>query len=247
MYIQFEIFKKYRQISCHFSNRKNGFSKDVYSELNLGMNTGDIPQTVTKNREYFYNALNIKSAKIAYPDQVHSASVQTATGPGIYSRTDALVSNQTGLFLAVQTADCTPLFLFDPRNNVIGVIHAGWRGCVSGIIENTFKKMETEFGSDPKNIVAAAGPCLQPCCFEVREDVFSLFDEKFLKPHARKEKKILDIPEFINSELSRLGVLSDNFEISSVCTKCDVENYYSYRRDGNKSGRMMGLIGMISR
>lgn len=243
-YITFPIFKSYPELFCVFSTRIGGFSQGEYSTMNMGLNSGDNLVNVKKNRRHLFELLNIDENKLAIPKQVHSVSVKKVTKPGIYSDTDALCTNSVEIFLSIQTADCLPLFIYEPDKKVVAVIHSGWQGSLNGIVPETLEKLVNEYAIQTINLKVAIGPGIQSSCYEVREDVFSRFPDEFLNQHEDKEKKYLDLQSFIKNQLINQGVVGKNIYIDSSCTHCDTQKYYSYRRNKDKSGRMMGIIGL---
>jgi YfiH family protein len=244
LYTGFSIFDKFPDLICVFSTRLGGNSRGMYSGQNLGLRTGDDVVTVSENRRRFWQALGISEEQIAFTDQVHSAEVITVDKPGIYPRSDALITGQEGLFLTIQTADCLPIFIFDPVNRIVAAIHAGWRGAIAGIVQNTLEMMSGFHGLDPENFFAAIGPGLQKECFEIRPDVSKYFSPQYLLPHTDPGKCFLDLSRYVHDLLTAGGIPGDQVENPEICTMCDHETYYSYRRDREKSGRMMGVIGM---
>jgi len=243
-FISFPIFENFVELVCAFSTRQGGVSHKPFDSLNLGMRTGDKLENVQKNRRIFFNALDINADKIAYTDQVHSAHVKLVQKATLYKRTDALVFSGRDIFLTVLTADCFPIFIYAPRFDTIAIIHAGWRGVVNGIIENTLEKIRTYFKINPMYYLVAIGPGMQSECFEVKEDVYRNIPDRFIYPHISPEHKYLDLHALILEKLLFRGVLRENIYSSELCTKCESHLFYSYRRDGLQSGRMMGIIGL---
>jgi len=246
-FISFQNFFSTSDLLCVFSTRQGGVSSGKYHSLNLGLKTGDSRQSVMANREKLLSSINIIESKIAFTDQVHSTEVKFVTEPGIYEKTDALITNQLNLYLAIQAADCFPVFIYYPGQQLIAAIHAGWRGALNGIIEKTITHMCDQFKVEPGNLLTAIGPGLQKECFEVQKDVFSLFEGKYLTETQDKTKQLLDLQSFIVDQLKYSGVIDVNIFNSDICTKCQQTDFYSYRRDQQKSGRMMGIIGVISK
>jgi polyphenol oxidase len=242
-YITFPVFEQHPELFCVFSTRIGGFSKDEFSTMNMGLTSGDNIDIVRKNRKYLFKMLKIKEENLAIPKQIHSAFVKKVTKPGIYTNTDALFTNSQNFLLSVQTADCLPVFIYDPDKKVIAAIHAGWQGSLKGIVPKTLALLIKEHAIQPNNLKIAIGPGIQGSCFELREDVFSKFPNQFLKMHEDKEKKYLDLQSFLKNQLVSCGVIDNNIYIDSSCTHCDDKRFYSYRRDKNKSGRMIGIIG----
>jgi YfiH family protein len=244
-FIAFNIFSPFPELICAFSRRQGGVSRGIYSSFNLGWNTGDSAETVERNRRFFFNELGIKKERIAFAEQIHSANVGIADKPGIYRKTDAMICSKEDLFLSVQTADCFPLFIYLPNKKIVAIIHAGWKGVALGIIKNVFQILYHDFYVQPADLYVAVGPGIQSECFEVGEDVCKLFPTDYLKDSPVRNKKYLNLQGFIIHQLiNELSVIKKNIYVDPSCTKCGAKDYYSYRRDGVQSGRMMGIIGI---
>lgn len=243
-YISFNIFQPFNELICAFSTRTGGFSRGVFKSQNMGNTRYDDYQTVQKNRNAFYNGLNIPLEKVALPDQIHSANISVVSEGGVFTGTDALITQSRGLFLGLLTADCFPVFIFEPKIKVVSVIHAGWRGMVKDIIPDTLRLLQNRMNICLSNLHIAIGPGLQTECFEVHHDVFDHFSEKYLLSHQDHTKRYLNLSARIKDQFIEAGVREEHIEISRLCTKCNEDLFYSYRRDGLKSGRMMGIIGI---
>jgi len=243
--VTFAVFKPFAGLLCAVSTRQGGFSRGNYSGLNLGLNSGDRSSIVQKNRELFFRQLAVSGNQIAAGEQKHTANVKLVSTAGSYEQTDALITKEKNIFLTVVVADCFPVFLFDPESASAAVIHAGWRGTRAGIIESTIEQFKTGLNIPAGRLVAAIGPGLQRECFEVRSDVYTLFEPQYLAAHQEADKKYLDLRRVIADKLVRQGVARDRIEWSPECTRCSPCRFFSYRRDGEKSGRMMGIIGII--
>ena len=146
------------------------------------------------------------------------------------------------MFLSVSIADCAPVFLFDAMKKIVACVHAGWRGTEQRILQKTIRTMLQEFGSKPGDVSAFIGPSAGQCCYEVGEDVAQRFDAEFVS--RRNGKFYLDIKKANEEQLRNAGVPGTNIEVHENCTICRTELYHSYRRDGDKSGRMMAIIGL---
>jgi YfiH family protein len=243
-YITFDIFKAFTELVCAFSTRRGGFSTGNFAQQNLGNFECDAAQLIQLNRQQFYNRLNIQEENIVLPKQIHSGNCTIFTSSNGVPRTDALLTSTPGLFLGVVTADCFPVFLYSPQKNVVGIVHAGWRGVVQNIISHTVQKMNDDLDVAAPQVYAAIGPGLQQDCFEVRQDVYLHFPDKYLNNHADNTKRWLNLSLFIRDQLLKCGIPIDQIEVTSMCTKCSDQLYYSYRRDGINTGRMMGIIGI---
>ena len=243
-YITFPIFDKFSDLICVLSTRSGGYSQGIYGSQNMGLRSGDTVSVVEKNRKQFFGLFKISQQQIAFTDQIHSANVAVADRSGVYPASDALVTSQTGQFLAIQTADCLPVFVVDPENRVIAAVHAGWRGVQAGIISRVIAVMTGTWQLDPQKFYAAVGPGLQKECFEVGADVAGLFPRTFLSDHRDPAKSYLDLAGYTVSLLRQAGIPDSQIENNGACTMCDQGAYYSYRRDKMQSGRMIGIIGM---
>jgi YfiH family protein len=243
-FIVFPVFKYYSDLVCAFSIRDGGVSNAPFKSLNLGLHTGDDPENVYENRKIFFAALNVDPEQVAYADQVHSTHAEIVKTASLHKRTDALIYTGRDLYLTIQTADCFPVFIFIPRSETVAVIHAGWRGVVAGIIENTLTKLKVHCNVKPVDFIVAIGPGMQVECFEVKKDVYGRIPDHFLTPHSSPEHKYLNLRALILEKLLLQGIINKHIYSSDLCTKCESQLFYSYRRDGQNSGRMMGIIGI---
>ncbi|MDI6766349.1 MAG: peptidoglycan editing factor PgeF [Bacteroidota bacterium] len=236
------LFAKYKEIRCGMSTKRGGVSPEPYN-LNMSNHVGDEPSNVKINRKMFFDKMNISSENIAYSQQVHSDKIALVSKVNVYSSCDALITNLPNIFLAITIADCVPIFLYDPISKAIGAVHTGWKGSTLGILEKTLRRMNEEFGMLNYNLIAYVGPSASVCCYEVGKEVAKMFDNKYLK-HIGNGSAYLDMKLHQKDVLLSSGVLDYNIEISKYCTICNTDLFHSYRRDGNRSGRMMGIIGM---
>ena len=156
---------------------------------------------------------------------------------------DGLLTNLKNIFLCVQVADCVPIFMVDHKKKVVGLIHGGWRGGLQGIAGRSISQMVQFFKSDPEDIVLVFGPFIQSCCYKVCPSVAVLFGPDCLRKD--KDTVRLDLGKVLAKQFVRTGVKRKNIFISEECTFCNVEEYYSYRREKDKSKRMIGFIGRI--
>lgn len=239
-----EKFSRYKEIRFGFSTRKGGVSSEPYG-MNLSFNVGDESLNVLGNRERFFGALRIGCDELAIPHQVQGGLVHRVYTQGGYDACDGLVTNSFGVFLTISAADCLSIFMFDPIQKAIAAVHAGWRGSSMNIVERAVKLMGEEFEADASDLIIYVGPAAGICCYEVGEEVAKNFKEEFLVRNGDKNPH-LDLKKHTMVELLDSGVLESNIEISNLCTICTPELFHSYRRDGKKSGRMMGVIGMTA-
>ncbi|HEV8537568.1 MAG TPA: polyphenol oxidase family protein, partial [Bacteroidota bacterium] len=178
--IRSKLLSRYPNVVFGMSTRLGGFSLEPLG-MNLSYSVGDRREDVDKNRERFFGALNISGERVAFPRQIHSGTVNVASVPGDYENCDALISNLKDVYLSVSIADCVPIFLYDPVAGSVAAVHSGWRGCKSGIVGSAIRRLETEFGVLPSNLVAYIGSSAGVCCYEVGEEVASAFDRAFVR------------------------------------------------------------------
>lgn len=237
------IFSSFPQVKFGFSTRQDGINSEVFG-LNVSFGVGDDRSNVGEHQRRFLESLSIVRGDLAIPKQVHGSTVQRVTHPGLYDDCDALITNEADVFLSITVADCLPIFLFDPSSQSIGAVHAGWRGCAQNIVQKTVLRMAAECSAKLETMRVYVGPSARSCCYEVGEEVASQFDEKFLirKTGARPH---LDMQAFTVAVLSEMGIQNSQIEISQYCTICTPELFHSYRRDGARSGRMIGVIGLV--
>jgi polyphenol oxidase len=213
-------------------------------EMNMSYTVGDNPVNVGKNRKRFLFHLGISEKILALPFQCHSTTVLKVEVPGEYSTCDALISNKHNIALVVTVADCVPVLLFDPIKKAIGAVHAGWKGTQGRIVQRTLEMMEREFSSDPNQMLAFIGPSAGVCCYEVGHEVAVMFGNKIV-PYSSK-KVFLDLKNENKLQLQYQGVPESNIEVSTSCTICEKNLFHSFRRDGQKAGRMMAVIRMMN-
>jgi YfiH family protein len=239
-FITFNIFNDCAGLVCAFSTRRGGFSKGVYHSLNLYLNSGDSPRNVEKNRKILFDHLGIDRNSIATAGQIHSANIEWIAKPGFYAETDALLCREKGVFLSVQTADCFPLMIYIPDSKIVAAVHCGWRGVAAGIVKRVLAACNVSM----HNALAVIGPGIQKTCYEVGADVYTRFDRQYLGLHKDPNKRYLDLQGKITDILLNSGFDRDRIYCEQTCTHCAEDIYYSYRRDGKKTGRMLAIIGL---
>jgi YfiH family protein len=234
------IFNKFPEVVAALSTRTGGVSPPPLG-MNLSFGVGDLEENVRRNREQFFSAIGIRLSEIAVPQQVHSATVIRADRPGRYPECDALLTDCERLFLCVTFADCVPLLLYDPRKRSIASVHAGWRGTVSMITRFAVEALCREFGTRPEHVEAFIGPAASDCCYTVGGDVAAQFDQEFVRRDG--ERFHVDLKRANLQQLMEAGVPPEQVEVSSYCTISDADLFHSHRREKEKSGRMMAVIG----
>jgi len=166
--------------------------------------------------------------------QIHSAVVLSGNRPGCAGEGDALVTRTAGLPVSVRTADCFPILLADPEKRAVAAVHAGWRGTAAHIVQAAIARMQTEFGSDPRNIRAAIGPGIGKCCYEVGAEVARQF--------GREQSGKLDLAVENRNQVIEAGILPEHIDQVGGCTFCNAATFFSWRRDRERAGRMISFI-----
>ncbi len=182
---------------------------------------------------------------LAQLQQVHSScTIEAGTHPGVLGEADGLLTGEPGLFLGVKTADCLPLLLVDPDVHAIAAVHAGWRGTVARIARRAVEHLERRFGSKPRRLVAALGPGIGPCCFAVGPEVAAQFRDLFPERADLDRRTHLDLVEANLRILEEAGVPRARVDAGRLCTCCQPAEFHSYRRDGQRAGRMFSVIAI---
>lgn len=244
--IAYPFFKKFENIKAFTTTRQ------TFPENDAPRFTGNPDKKPGENRERLAAVLGISSEQLVFPRQTHTSCVAEIYGlpEEELEETDALVTSQPGICLCVQTADCVPILLFDPKQKVVAAIHAGWRGTVKKIAAETIQKMEISFQSKPENIMAAIGPSIGPEVYEVGEEVV----DAVLKTVPNTEKTLhrnssgrfhFNLWEANRQILLHSGLTSDNIYIQGECTFQFNEKYYSARRNGIETGRLVSGIMLV--
>ncbi len=237
-----EMLEPEGNIRAWFTLKNEGFKRPGQSiaGLNLGFNTPEGKEQVAQNRLTLLNSLEIDPNWTAYADQVHSNRVQVISEGGTYPSTDGLVTKIPGLTLAIQVADCAAVLLWDAQNKIIGALHAGWRGAIGDIVPRGLGEM-TNQGADIQYIKTFVSPCISQASFEVGMEVAEQFPDRFVN-YTDFEKPHVDLKNFIRDQLLKAGIPKHHIEIREECTIEGASDFYSYRREGDQSGRMLALI-----
>jgi YfiH family protein len=233
------------KVSSWFTLRNHRFVQ-VHAQIpgfNLGLNTSERMSVILTNRERLLDQIDVEPDQLAYAVQVHKTDVKEVTEGGVYEDTDGFVSSTPDLALAIQVADCAAVLLGDEENGVIGAAHAGWRGAVENIVPKTLSKMKA-LGAKPESIKVFVSPCISLKNFEVGEEVASEFPDQFVD-RTNYTKPHVDLKAFIKHQLLSEGLLESHIDVDESCTISD-EKFYSYRRQKEQSGRMMGIIKLNS-
>jgi purine-nucleoside/S-methyl-5'-thioadenosine phosphorylase / adenosine deaminase len=245
-----------------FSTRIGGvssaYSSDVSAtELNLGFTVADDEENVRENRRRLVEAITgSHETPLITVRQIHSNRTELAD-PGKVCDGDGLMTNQAGMLLGIMTADCIPVLIADPVRGAVAAFHAGWRGTVQRIVELGIARMQSEYSSIPSDLIAAIGPGIGPCCYQVGEQLLAEFQAHFtyaneLFSPAPKEQADttgpsplhLDLIEANRRQLLEAGVPASSISVVGGCTSCHPNLFYSHRASNGHAGRMMSVIGI---
>jgi YfiH family protein len=269
-----------------FSTRKGGASRlKGVAALNLGFTDWDSREAVEQNRAAFVRAVGAsKSLSTLQSEktlitlrQIHSDVVHVFSKAPVRSPPgDAAICRRAGLLLAIQTADCVPILLADTRRRVVAVVHAGWRGTLARIVSKTLGRMRLDFATQPEGVIAALGPAIGSCCYEVGPEVAQAFAGQFpdaadwfegsferlatgeepnpiswltMMPPGHEppsERVRLNLRAANHWQLVEAGVKPRNIAVSALCTACRSDLFFSYRKEGAGTGRMMSVIGIAA-
>ena len=236
------IFKDFPEIISGISTRHWTGSEPPYY-FNLSFRVGDKTENVKRNRNKFFKELGINEDRVSFQRQTHSVISNKVINPKFFDDSDSLYSNTKNNFLAISIADCIPILLYEPKRKVVAGIHSGWKGTLNKITTVTIEKLMEEFSIKAKNIFAYIGPGISFENFEVGKDVYDLFDNDI--KGIRGEKYFVDLKKHNYFQLLQIGVKAENIEVSQYCSYKEKDLFHSYRRDKDKSGRMLGVIGLI--
>jgi YfiH family protein len=248
-YIVPGCFHQYEELIALQSARNGGVSEGAYFSLNLGRNTGDESEKVHENTLRLCAARGIDPGQLVSSVQVHGTAILTAEKPGHYHGYDALITDKENLFLCIFTADCYPVLIYDPQHKASGAVHAGWKGSAGDIVIKTIEAMQVRFNTLPEECFAYIGTGISPEAYEVGREVAMRFPSDCCRQSPlgqENEKYNLDLGMVNYRQLLASGIPASNIERSTFCSVRDSDLFFSYRRDQEKTGRMVSLIGIRS-
>ena len=287
-YLQFSHYSQFPDLIHGVFTRQGGYSQEPYRSLNTStppFNPGDSIENVVRNRGLAMQALDVAMYPCVTLWQVHGADIaiyntqeawrtdwadssyyeHSWTAQSIH-KADALITKERGAVLALSFADCVPILLYDPVEQVIGLVHGGWRGTARGIVAATLEAMHEYAGCQPHNIYAGIGPAIGPCCYEVSETVQQLFlgqlQFETMPTHERyrdlineaavfstvtlpdKRSLRLDLQATNRNQLLLAGVTPEHIETLEICTSCNTDRFFSHRKEQGKTGRFPVLMAL---
>ena len=249
-YYHFENLAQHPNVIQAIFTRHGGVSLAPIASLNVGGSVGDDPSAVVLNHRLIYEALGVAPGSVVTAHQIHGSHVAVARKEDagrLLPNTDSIVTDVPGLVLMLRFADCVPVLLYDLIHQAIGLVHAGWRGIAQGIILQTLLRMSEVYNTRAEDIIAGIGPSIGPCCYEVGPEVVTQVgntcggsDGLFHK--LSNGSLHLDLWESSRCQLMKEGVR--RIEIAALCTSCNVDEFYSHRAEGGRTGRFPALLGL---
>lgn len=255
--ITYSLLSPFKEINHFTSTRNTGVSRGDFSSLNLSLFSGDEPDNIKKNFNLLFDFTGIKPHQLFIPHQTHSDEIividkkftqeSTENQQSILYGKDALITNLPNIYIGVTTADCVPILIYDPVKKVVGAVHSGWRGTCAKIVLKTIEKMCEKFGSNPNDIFAVIGPSISAEVYNVGSELVDEFEKTGFKTNEifqqKNEKIHLDLWKANENLLLEKGLKTENIEIAKRCTFTEQETFFSARKLGIKSGRMISVIG----
>jgi YfiH family protein len=233
-----------------FSTRVGGVSEGPYASLNLGFSVGDVRERVEENFRRLARAAAIPASSFVTASQVHGDRVVEVTKPTPgelpappRGEADALWTDRPGVAVAVKTADCVPILIADPDTGRVAAVHSGWRGTELRIAARAVEALAAA-GSRPERLVAAIGPAIQACCYEVSEELGDRFARTLGHDVVSRAspKPHLDLSRAVRKTLEQSGVPGDHIDVLPHCTACSAARFFSHRRDRGVSGRHLSFV-----
>lgn len=286
-YMQFEQLRQFPEMIHGVFTRQGGYSEGEYSSLNsLGtLKGGDNLDHVVRNRQLALQALsiadypcvtlwNVHGSEVLVPDDMahwrtdwaYPSYYEQKWTPEEIHKGDAIVMRQRGIAAALSFADCVPIVLYDPEQQVIGIAHGGWRGTARGIVLATVETMRERFGCRPDTIYAGIGPSIGPCCYNVSEQAYRIFlgEEQFedeptceaYRALVRESATFLsdeqadgityrpDLSEINRRQLQLAGLAPEHIEVAGICTGCNTDRFFSHRKENNRTGRFPVIVAL---
>ena len=254
--ITYNLLDKYNEIAHFCTSRKGGVSVGNYASFNLSPFSGDNPECFNVNQQILCSKLGIDSEKLIIPFQTHGTEIReineaffqlTSDEKSQYlNGVDAIFTQLQKICIGVTTADCVPLLFFDPNKQVVAAAHAGWRGTCARIAEKTVLALIDKFDCNPADIQVVIGPSISAQVYEVGEEVIERFNSAGFDTsricQKRGDSTFLDLWKANQQSLEEIGIATEHIETSGICTYMEHEHFFSARRLGIKSGRLLSGI-----
>ncbi len=254
----FDIITK-KKLVVGFTTKNGGYSEAPFQSLNLGLHVNDDDTAVVSNKEIIAKSLHFPLDQWVGCEQVHENKIVKVTkehcGRGVLKyedsiqKTDGIYTNESGIFLTLCFADCVPLYFYEPKRNLIGLAHAGWKGTVKDIAGEMIRKWEKEEGVCPKEVYVSIGPSIEECCYIVDNHVIDFVNQlgdfrNLVYKEVSSGQYTLSLKKLNQQLMITAGIPENQISVSSYCTSCSRDLFFSHRRDRGRTGRMLSFIGL---
>lgn len=250
-YYKITEFEQSGLVKHCFTTKRGGVSRGIYESMNLRVNSEDLRKNIFRNFEIICREIGTEPERLVLSNQVHQDKIVRVgaedCGNGLYrankfESADALITDEPGVCLVTFFADCVPVFLLDTERKVISLVHSGWRGTAAGIVRKAIAVMRRDYKSKPENILAAIGPSVGVCCFEVGDEVKDVFEKEFGKETVEYfgEKPHVNMQAAVKKQLFSEGVF--NVIDSGICTYCNSKLLFSHRKTKGKRGNLAAFM-----
>jgi len=254
--ISYKIFEKYNEIAHFCTTRQGGTSVGNYASFNLSPFSGDDMSAVAENKSKLGKWLGVESDKIILPFQTHGTEVKEISNrffeltdeekSNYLNGVDSIYTNIPKVCMGISTADCVPILFYDPTKQAVAATHAGWRGTCGRIAEKTITAMVEAYHCQPSDILVTIGPSISAKVYEVGQDVVDNFESAGFDiteiVEIRNKSIYLDLWKANEQSLLKAGIAAENIEVAGICTYTEHERFFSARRLGIKSGRLLSGI-----
>ncbi|MFA5324076.1 MAG: peptidoglycan editing factor PgeF [Smithella sp.] len=238
-----------------FCTRLGGVSEEDYASLNISFKEGDLESNVLQNWNRLAMAFAIPLENFLTLNQVHGDDIFVIKPYGDYLPADkalnydAIFTTRDNLAICIKTADCVPVFIVDRVKKIIAAVHAGWKGTALEITAKVIRLLYEKYASSPRDILAAIGPSIGLCCYEVNEEVANAFCNQknyqdFLYPGERPNKWIVDLAEANRRQMINCDIPEENIDVSHLCTSCRQDLFFSHRGSGGITGRQVNFMAI---
>ncbi|OIP82696.1 MAG: hypothetical protein AUK44_07205 [Porphyromonadaceae bacterium CG2_30_38_12] len=258
-FVTYPLLNKFQQINHFSTTRWGGISTGNYASFNLSPYTGDDPNKQQANLAILCEELQIEAHQLIFPYQTHGDEIRcinlgfnmlSPKAQKLYLHgVDALITNLHAIYIGVTTADCVPILLYDTKNQAIAAIHAGWRGTCARLVQKVLTRMQTEFGTQPEHVVASIGVSISPSAYAVGAELIELFEKANFNTASifkhRNNSLYLDLWEANKSILQENNIPASQIEIAGICSFTQHEDFFSARKLGLQSGRILSAIELL--
>ncbi|GAP06657.1 uncharacterized protein, YfiH family [Anaerolinea thermolimosa] len=249
----FDLFAEEKSLIQAVVTRKGGISPHPWASLNMATSVGDSRENVLENRRRIQQALGLQKAWFFDVWQVHGTNVIATRSPRLpgepHQKADAMMTDHPEVALLMLFADCVPIFLYDPIHRAIALVHAGWQGTVSHVVQHAVSRMKEYYGTKTQDLLAGIGPSICQKHYEVGEEVIERVRTKFqesdgLLSHTDNGKAHFDLWQANLQILLECGLQNDHIQVSGICTVEDPERWYSHRGEQGKTGRFGAVLAL---